>query len=208
MLPLPALIPQLCCLIAEPVLNAVIKLDPQAQARLQGLQGRQLAVVLTDLKVRLVLTAQPNGIWLNLHQEPVDCVVTTRLSSLKQLQDPSQLTRLIREEMLDIDGDLAQLQKFSQFFQQLNPDWAEHLSGYVGDAAAHRISSQISQLLQLLSLKLQQSEQQLAALALEELKLSPVGAELAQFSTEVSQLQARTEQLARRLQQLSTAKGN
>jgi len=207
MLPLPALLPQLFCLIAEPLLNRLIRLDPAAQARLQGLQGRQLAVVLTDLKIRLVLTAQPNGIWLNQHQEAVDCVVSTRLDSLQQLQDPSQLTRLIREQALDIDGDLQQLQKFSQFFQQLQPDWAEHLSGYVGDAAAHRIASQLTQLLQLLQLKLQSAEQQLAALALEELRLSPVGAELAQFSTDVSQLQARTEQLARRLQQLSALKG-
>ena len=81
------------------------------------------------------------------------------------------------------------------------------MSGYVGDAAAHRIASQLRQLLLLLQLKLQSAEQQLAALALEELRLSPVSAELAQFSTDVSQVQARTEQLARRLQQLSALKG-
>ena len=58
----PSLLPSLLCSVAEPVLNKVITLDPAAFARLQSLQGRQLAFELTDLKLRIVLTAQANGI--------------------------------------------------------------------------------------------------------------------------------------------------
>lgn len=193
------LFPQLLCMIAEPVLNKVIQLDPAAPTRLIALQGRQLAFELTDLNFRVVLTAQANGIWLNYHQEAVGCVVKTNLFSLNQLRDPSQLTRLIREEALDITGDLQQLQKFSQFFQQLQPDWAEHLSGYVGDAMAFQISTSLTQLFSLLQQQLHQLEQQAAALAFDELHLTPTAAELAQFSREVSQLDARIEHLMRQL---------
>lgn len=198
----PKMLPSLLCSVAEPVLNRVIALDPAALARLQSLQGRQLAFELTDLKLRVVLTAQPNGIWLNQHSEPVDCVVTTNLASLRQLRDPSQLTRLIRENALDITGDLAQLQKFNDFFAKLNPDWAEHLSGYIGDAAAHKVALTLQQLQQLIQTKLQLADQSVAALLQDELQLSPVAAELAQFSQQVSQLNARTEKLAQQLKQL------
>lgn len=198
----PRMLPSLLCSVAEPVLNKVIALDPAALPRLQALQGRQLAFELTDLKLRIVLTAQPNGIWLNQHQEPVDCVVTTQMASLRQLRDPSQLTRLIREEVLDIQGDLAQLQKFNDFFARLNPDWAEHLSGYIGDAAAHKVAITLQQLQQLLQMKLAQADQSVTSLLQDELQLSPVPAELAQFSLQVSQLSARTEKLAQQLKQL------
>ena len=199
------LLPQLLCSIAEPVLNKVIALDPAALPRLQQLQGRQLAFELTDLKLRLVLTAQPNGIWLNQHQEQVDCVVTTNLASLRQLRDPSQLTRLIRENSLDIAGDLAQLQKFSHFFAALQPDWAEQLSVYVGDSLAHKIALTLQQLQRLLQAKLAATEQNFTEFCQDELQLTPVSAELQLFSRQVSQLDARTEQLARQLQQF---KGN
>jgi len=198
----PKILPSLLCSVAEPVLNKVIALDPAALPRLQALQGRQLAVELTDLKLRVVLTAQPNGIWLNQHQEPVDCVVSTQMSSLRQLRDPSQLTRLIREEVLDINGDLAQLQKFNDFFAKLNPDWAEHLSGYIGDAAAHKVAITLQQLQLLLQMKLSQADQGVTSLLQDELQLSPAPAELSQFSQQVSQLNARTEKLAQQLKQL------
>ncbi|MFN6971381.1 MAG: SCP2 domain-containing protein [Rheinheimera sp.] len=198
----PSLLPSLLCSVAEPVLNKVIALDPAARARLQSLQGRQLAFELTDLKLRVVLTAQANGIWLNQHREPVDCIVTTNMASLRQLRDPSQLTRLIRENALDIQGDLQQLQKFNDFFSKLNPDWAEHLSGYIGDAAAHKVALTLQQLQQLLQAKLQLADQSMTALLQDELQLSPVSAELESFSEQVSQLHARTEKLAQRLKAL------
>jgi ubiquinone biosynthesis protein UbiJ len=198
----PSLLPSLLCSVAEPVLNKVIALDPSALARLQALQGRQLAFELTDLKLRVVLTAQPNGIWLNQHPEAVDCVVTTNLASLRQLRDPSQLTRLIRENALDITGDLQQLQKFNDFFARLDPDWAEHLSGYIGDAAAHKVALTLQQLQQLIQAKLQLADQSMTALMQDELQLSPISAELEQFSQQVSQLNARTDKLAQQLKQL------
>jgi ubiquinone biosynthesis protein UbiJ len=202
---LPALLPQLLLTIAEPVLNKIISLDPDAAERLQKLQGRQLAVELTDVKLRLVVTAQANGIWLNQHQEKVDCAVITNLQSLRELKDPSQLTRLIRENALDIEGDLQQLQQFNQFFARLNPDWAEHLSGYIGDAAAHKMGLLLRQCQQLLQAKLAQTEQLITELAQDELQLSPHPSELQQFSQQVHQLEARTEQLAR---QIASIKGN
>jgi ubiquinone biosynthesis protein UbiJ len=174
-------------------------MDPDALARLQRLQGKQLAVCLRGIDIRLVLTAQPNGIWLNSHQEAVDCSVETEFSALQQLSDPSQLTRLIRENKLQIDGDLQTLQQFSQFFQQLNPDWQERLSAFLGDAVAHKAARAIVALQQGIRNYLQQADQTIQELAQDELRLTPVAAEVQQFSREVSTLAGRTELLQRQL---------
>ena len=193
------LLPGLLCTIGEKVLNPLIQLDPDAQARLNRLQGKQFAVQLRGIPFRLVLTAQQNGIWLNSHDETVDCSIDTDISALQQLSDPSQLTRLIREDKLRIEGDLQTLQQFSQFFQQLQPDWQESLSAYIGDAAAHRVAGIIKLLEQHIRQYLQQSEQTFRELAQDELRLTPVAAEVQQFSQDVSTLARRTELLQRQL---------
>lgn len=193
------LLPGLLCTIGEKVLNPLIQLDPDAQARLTRLQGKQFAVQIRGIPWRLVLTAQPNGIWLNSHEETVDCSIEAELSALQQLSDPSHLTRLIREDKLRITGDLQTLQQFSQFFQQLQPDWQERLSNYIGDAPAHRVAAIITLIQQYLRQYLEQSEQTFRELAQDELRLTPVGAEIQQFSQEVSALAARTELLQRQL---------
>ncbi len=193
------LLPGLLCTIAEKVLNPLIQMDPDAQARLLRLQGKQFAVQLRGMQLRLVLTAQQNGIWLNSHDEVVDCSIETDISALQQLSDPSQLTRLIREDKLRIDGDLQTLQQFSQFFQQLQPDWQERLSAYIGDAAAHRVANLIKLLHNHIRQYLQQSELTVRELAQNELNLTPVHTEVQQFSQDVSALAGRTELLQRQL---------
>lgn len=193
------LLPGLLCTVAEKVLNPVIGMDPDAQARLNRLQGKQFAVRLRGISLRLVFTAQQNGIWLNSHDEPVDCSMSADLSALQQLTDPSQLTRLIREDKLQIDGDLQTLQQFSQFFQQLNPDWQELLSVYLGDAVAYKVAGGIHLLQHSIRQYLQQTEQSCRELAQDELRLTPVAAEVQQFSKDVSAVAARTELLQRQL---------
>ncbi len=196
------LLPALCCTVAEQLLNPLIALDPDSKARLQRLQGKQLAFRLRGFGWRLVITAQQNGLWLNSHDEAVDCAIEVDASALKQLTDPSQLTRLIREDKLQITGDLPTLQQFSAFFQQLNPDWQEKLSLYTGDAIAHKTGLVFRQLQQGLAHHWQQQQQNLQELLQDELRVSPVAAELQQFSREVSALSGRTELLQRQLTQL------
>ncbi len=193
------LLPGLLCTVVEKVLNPLIGMDPDAQSRLSQLQGKQFAVRLRGIPLRLVFTAQQNGIWLNSHDEPVDCSISVDLLALQQLTDPSQLTRLIREDKLQIDGDLQTLQQFSQFFQQLNPDWQERLSVHLGDAAAHKVAGGIQLLQRRVRQYLQQTEQSCRELAQDELQLTPVSAEVQQFSKDVSTVAARTELLQRQL---------
>ena len=193
------LLPALICAVGEPLLNKIIQLDPKFQQLLQPLSGKQLAFELAEIEWRFVLTAQANGIWLNQHQEAVDCAVRCKIGSLQQLTDPSQLTRLIRADELQIEGDLATLQKFSHFFDALEPDWQEYLAGYVGDAATHHISRLLRELSGQLRLKLQESSASLTELSQDELLISPAPAAVASFSDQVSQLAGRTDLLAQKI---------
>ena len=193
------LLPQLMCAAAEKAVAQLIAMDVNAPARLSKLYGKQLSFTLAEWPTSIVLTATAQGILFNQHDEPVDCAIRTSLSSLRQLRDPSQLTRLIKADALQIDGDLQVAQQFSGFFQQLTPDWQEALSSYIGDAAAHKVALSLQQIQQYLNIKLAAMQQMGTELAQDELLLTPTALEMTQFSDAVSQLAARVDILQQKL---------
>ncbi len=196
------LLPQLLCAVAEKLSRRLIAMDAGCQPALARLQGKQLSVTLRDLKLTLVISASQDALLFNQHNELTDCQISADISTLKQLRDPSQLTRLIKTDALQIDGDLHVAQQFSQFLQQLTPDWQQALAQYVGDALAYKISRTLVQLQQYIQLKAGQLAQVQLELAQDELLLTPSRLETEQFSQQLSELQARVELLRRQLNKL------
>ena len=196
------LLPQLLCAVAEKTMARLIAMDPHAAGRLSRLHGKQLSFRLREWPVTLVLSANTRGILFNQHDEATDCAIATDLASLRLMRDPSQLTRLIKADALQIDGDIQVAQQYSHFFQQLDPDWQQTLSAYVGDAAAHKIALSLQQIHQYLSNKTAALQQLSAELAQDELQLTPTAIEIAQFSNAVSELAARADVMQQQLQAL------
>ncbi|MBV2130918.1 ubiquinone biosynthesis accessory factor UbiJ [Arsukibacterium indicum] len=190
-----ALLPQLLCASAERLCQSLISMDNGATERLKKLQGKQLAFTLREFKLRMVLTAGSDRLLFNQHNEAVDCAISTDLASLRQLRDASQLTRLIKADALQIEGDIQVAQQYSYFLQSLDPDWQEALSGYVGDGMAHKIALSIKQLQRYLQEKTRLIEQSVTMLAQDELLLTPGSLEMQQFSEDVSDLSARVARL-------------
>jgi ubiquinone biosynthesis protein UbiJ len=196
------LLPQLLCAVAEKTMARLIAMDPHAAGRLSRLHGKQLSFRLREWPVTLVLSASARGILFNQHDETTDCAIATDLASLRLLRDPSQLTRLIKADALQIDGDIQVAQQYSHFFQQLDPDWQQTLSAYVGDTAAHKIALSLKQIHQYLSNKTSALQQLGTELAQDELQLTPTATEMAQFSSAVSELAAKADVVQQQLQAL------
>lgn len=193
------LLPQLFCAVAEKVLAKLIAMDPDAESRLARLRGKQLSFRLKEWPTTLVISASTDGILFNQHDEPVDCAIQTNIASLRLLREPSQLTKLIKADVLQIDGDIQVAQQYSHFFEQLSPDWQQTLSNYVGDSTAHKIAIGLQQALQYFNEKRTTLSQMSTELAQDELKLTPCSVEMAQFSDDVSQLAAKVDVLQQKL---------
>lgn len=191
--------PQLLLSLAEKALADIIAMDQEAKPRLKRLAGKQFAFQLQELKLRVVLTATDSTILLNQHQEPVDCAIQTDLVSLKRLRDPNQLTQLIKQDAVQIEGDLQVAQQFSGFFQQLQPDWSGKLASYVGDGMAHKVEVSLKQMTRVIASKAQQLDQLSTELLQDELQLTPHPLEVEQFSVDVSRLQAKVDRLQQQL---------
>ena len=67
----------------------------------------------------------------------------------------SKITQLIKQDKLELTGDIQLAQKFSQLLVDSKPDIEEWLSKVVGDALAHTLVFNVSQLVIALCLEQQ-----------------------------------------------------
>lgn len=134
----------------EKLANALLSLDPASGKLLQPLQSQCFTVFLNELpfalqfnfSVQIDVVAVNQSFAEYITQLPAnECCVRTSLATLPKLSNSSQLTRLIQQGELDLEGDLHIAQRFSVLMNSVDIDWEEHLSSYVGDVAAHTIAS-------------------------------------------------------------------
>jgi ubiquinone biosynthesis protein UbiJ len=114
------LLQQLAHSFIEPKINKLLTFDDQAHTKLVKLEGKSLSVCLTDLSLNIKLQVLDNKVLLSSNTEGYDCLVTTSSQYLRSLSDASQLTKLIKQDSLELDGDLAIAQGFSELLMNNN----------------------------------------------------------------------------------------
>ena len=118
---------QLFCEVLEQGLNKLLALDPDSQTALQKLKGKRLIIALQELpfEILVVGSQQIDVLCLTSEEEQTDekivegadCYLKTSLWCLPELKDTSQLTQLIKQDKLVLDGDIQVAQAFSQLFR-------------------------------------------------------------------------------------------
>ncbi|MFT6530294.1 MAG: ubiquinone biosynthesis protein UbiJ [Psychrosphaera sp.] len=198
------LLQQLAHSFIEPKINKLLTFDDQAHTKLVKLEGKSLSVCLTDLSLNIKLQVLDNKVLLSSNTEGYDCLVTTSSQYLRSLSDASQLTKLIKQDSLELDGDLAIAQGFSELLMNNNIDWQQLLSSYFGDAIAHKMVTAIQALVSNIKIKTKDMDYTLSTAITEELKLSPHYNEVSLFIDQVDTLSAKTDKLAATISALTT----
>lgn len=192
---------------AEAFANHLLNLDAASSPRLQKLADKRLRVTLIELGKPFtlqVISQQLLFSWVD--EEAVDCHIMTRLAVLPELRDTANITRLIKADALDIDGDPMLAQQFAQLFVALDIDWEEQLSARIGDVPAHFVMRAFKQSQKWLEQALADQKMWLRDVLVEEKQLLVSKAEFSGFSQQVQQLRAQIDQLERALNQLSKRK--
>lgn len=187
---------------AEALLNHILQLDEATPSRLAALAGKRLRVTLKEFGAPLTVAATAEGISLSwVDSEPVDCHIVTRLAVLPELRDSANITRLIKADALDIDGDPMLAQALSKAVTDLDVDWPEVLSQRIGDVPAQFLL-QIWQRSQRWWQRFHADQKQwLRDTIIEEKQLAPSRAEFELFRADVQQLRAQLDRLDRSLKQ-------
>ena len=109
--------------LVERIINQLLPLDPLLQGKLAAIADKQLLIEVRDWQQSILCVYSDEQIHLYSTQErSFDCMISADINTLLALKDPSMLTQLIRQDKLDLQGDLNLAQGFSNAFAELDID--------------------------------------------------------------------------------------
>jgi ubiquinone biosynthesis protein UbiJ len=193
----------LACAAIENVLNLLLDKEPSLRIALEQVKHKTLAFEIRDWQTVYALTFTGRQFMLfNNYQEQAHCKISAHVETLSELKDPSVMTQLIRQDKLDLEGDLHLAQAYSGAFAKLDIDWAEHLSAYIGDAPAQLIFEKGQHTKMYFSHSATILLSTFTQLMQDELKVAIHPLELQQFKQHVRAVKQHTAQLEQRIEQL------
>lgn len=177
--------------------NRLLSMDPQALQRCAEMQGRIIALELTDLGITLYFLPGSWGLRLSLQAPPrePDSIIRGRLIGLGSLALESGTPGNAIQHRIEISGDAQTAQCFQQILTDLDIDWEEQLSQWIGDIPAFRIGQALRKLQATVSGQLRELKLDGSEYLREEARMTPTRPEFEQFRESVSDLRHDVERL-------------
>ena len=187
----------------EQVANALIARASLENKLLEALEQQTLCIKLSELDFPLCLTISDKQLVVSNITERVDCTISTSLSSLQLLQKEQQLTELIKQDKLDIDGDIKVAQRFASIAQSISFDWPTELSKYIGDVPTYKLEQFHVWLSKKFNFAKQQIESDASEWLTHEAQLLVTLPEISQFSQQVQEAKSAISALEARINNMT-----
>ncbi|WP_394201610.1 SCP2 domain-containing protein [Shewanella waksmanii] len=191
------------CGAIETALDKVLTQSHEAYAKLHTLHGKVLCLQLSQLDWPIYLIFSKKIQVYSQYQGDVTTTVYADLTTLYQLTEGDNLTELIKQDKLRLEGDLNLLQTFSHFMQNVDIDFAEPLSKYLGDAPTHMLQQGLMQAKQGLIKVLLKSRDHVGQLTTEEYGLAPHKLEFIHLDDRIDELVADVDAIEQRILRLT-----
>ena len=122
----------------EKMVNKVLSLDEETVALLATLAGNVIEIDVLDTEFRMFILPSGKGVTLETDYEGKADVAIKGT--------PSALLGMISAEKIgagdvEINGNVELAKKFQSILRDVEIDWEEYLSKFVGDIAAHKIGN-------------------------------------------------------------------
>ncbi|EGY29003.1 hypothetical protein Rin_00010440 [Candidatus Regiella insecticola 5.15] len=187
----------------ELLLNKLLFRDQSMKAIRASLANRVLSIEIQELKTPLLLLFSPYHVDVLTHwEDAIDCTIKTGLSALTKLGDPQQLSSLIRDGQLIVEGNIQIAQQLVTLLDFAQWDPTEYLVPYIGDIAAETVAQMLGKSHHFLTTQWKQQQRYWAEAITEEWKIAPPPLEVAWFSKEVDAVSQKIDRLNARLKQL------
>jgi ubiquinone biosynthesis protein UbiJ len=186
----------------ELLINKVLSLNT-SKIDLKKLEQKTLTVILSELSFPISLSVDSNKVIVSGLTERADCTINTSIKTLQALKAEQQLTELIKQNKLDLAGDIKVAQQFANLAENLNIDWQSELASHIGDIPTHKLM----QLGKQVSEKFQFASKQIKADASEyivhEKRLVVTRSQIEQFNQQVSQVSHQVDDISKRIETLT-----
>lgn len=196
---------EIVLLICAALETALQKLQAQSQdeySRQRQLHGKVFRIQLSQLSWPIYLIFAKQIQVLSRYEGDVDVSLHADVTTLYRVSEGANLTELIKQDKLKLDGDLNLLQSFSQYLRAIEFDFAEPISRYLGDGPTHKLLSSGKQAKDLALSVLRKTRSHLGQLTTEEYRLAPHKIAFIHFSDQVETLSADTRVLEQKIAQL------
>lgn len=128
-------------LTLEKALNHVLQLDPDTLNRLGKLQGKVVKMSFTDWQMDCYILIQERGVHLvGDYQGSVDTTIRGTLIGLLKVSRSGASGPALFDQGVEVVGDPELGEQIRDILRQVDLDFEEYLSRFVGDTAAHEIS--------------------------------------------------------------------
>lgn len=187
----------------EALSNQVLSLDESSSQRRSQLAGKVLAIKIQPLPCFYFVISEQQLDVLNQYEAVADCSLSMSLFTLAELKQADRIPSLIKQDKLQLEGDIKLAQQFADLFLQLDPDFEEKLSQRIGDVAAYQVVSKGRMVAEALNRAFNKAPDKITELASEEWKLLVGQLEYQAWQQQVQTLAKDLDSLAARIQELS-----
>ncbi len=190
---------QALCAMLEAVINRVLAVNTASNEALHKLEQKTLTIKLAELSFPVSFSVCQQQIAVTGLTERNDCQVDTSMTSLIELKKQQQITTLIKQDKLDLQGDIQVAQQFLMVAESVDIDWQTELAQHIGDIPTYKLV----QMGYFLQKKIRFAGQQIQADAsewlLHEIKAVIHSDEMQRFSQQVSSTSLATDRLQNRI---------
>lgn len=194
---------QLLCVALEKIANKALSLNTQRSQALETLLLKTLTIQLSELNFPLSITFQSNSVMVTSLTSMSDCSIQTSLSTLNKLKKEQQLTELIKQGELDIQGDIKVAQQVAHIAEHLKIDWESEIALHIGDVATYKLGQAGKFLAQKLKFAQVQISQDSSEWLLHEARLVVSASEINHHSRQVDAASKATLKLEQRIKSLT-----
>lgn len=186
----------------ETTLNTLIQDDPELVRRLSRLKGQVIQVHLKEFNKMLTFIFSQQIDVLAAYEGESNCYLSLNVSILPELREQANITQLIKQDKLVLEGDIQLAQKFAQLITDCKPDVEEWLSRLTGDVLAHALVQGVKDIGQALQSQRSKHQNHLSQVLTEEWCLLPSSLEVAYFCDQVDDLNSQAARIEAKIQHL------
>lgn len=184
-------------------LNNYLALDPEAPEKLTAFDGRVIGIDIKGPNRTVYLLINDNRISaVNKYDKEPDATIIGSPAALFKLGLHRDSAPLFFAGEVEIRGDTRLGRRFKSLLAEMEIDWEEHLSRFVGDIAAHRIAGLVNDLRKWSKSAADNFADDVGEYLQEESRDVLSAAEMEMFYQQVDELRDDTERLKARIDRL------
>jgi len=183
--------------------HALLEVDPDGRQKLAELEGKVLCIEITAPPLTLYLKPSSAGmeIMQQFEMEP-DVTLSGTVLAFVKLGASGAESRVLSEGQVSMQGDAETGQAFQKILAQLDIDWEELLSRYIGDTPARKAGNVIRDLNNWIAESADLSMKNTTEYFQEEKRVLVTNLAMERFQNSVGKLRADTDRLEQRLHRL------